>query len=151
VDSAHDSRHGSAVKKGQKALVSNTLGKWLLAGFVCTLFIGVIGFFGLYHLLFRIPLLKLWKPYTIISVLTLTTFGAMYWANNSSFNRLKRRAVLVGAYICSTSIVGIYYAAQAGLMPTKEVVGFSIFMATGLVISSVLAYFIRKRLSQGSG
>jgi hypothetical protein len=131
-----------------RQLSRTSLGKWLLGGFVCALLMGLIGF-GLYHLVFQISLLKLWKPYAIISVLTLATFAAMYRANNSSsFNRTKRRAVVVGAYICSTSIVGIYYAAQAGIMPTNEVVGFSIFMTTGLVISSVLTYFVCKRLSQ---
>src|SRR5438477_10981136 len=94
---------------------SSSLGKWLLGGVLCALMIGLIAFLGLYHLVFRIPLADLWKPYGVISVLTLSTFAAMHWANKSPqpSNRLRRRAVAVGTYMCLTSIVGIYYAAQA--------------------------------------
>jgi hypothetical protein len=110
--------------------------------------IGLIAL-GLYHLVFKIPLADLWRPYGMISVLTLSAFAAMYWANKAAglSDRLKRRAVVVGTYMCLTSIVGIYYAAQARIMPAEDVVGLSIVMTTGIVISSILAYFIRKKLS----
>jgi hypothetical protein len=133
---------------GQPVGSRSSLGKWLVWGVVCVLIIGLIGFFGLYHLVFRIPLVELWKPYALISLLTLPTFAAMYWANKSAFKRLKRRAAVVSVYTCLVSMVGIYYAALAGIMPREEVVGFSIFMTTGLVVSFVLAYFLRKKLDQ---
>jgi hypothetical protein len=113
---------------------TSSLGKWLLGGVLCALVIGLIGFFGLYHLVFGISLANLSKPYGIISVLTLFTFAAMYWANMSSrpSGRLKRRAAVVGAFMCLTSIVGVQYAARAGVMPVEDVVGLSIFMTTGM-------------------
>jgi uncharacterized membrane protein YdjX (TVP38/TMEM64 family) len=77
-------------------------------------------------------------------------FAGMYWANNSSqpSSRPKRRAIVVSIYLCSTAVIGIYYAAQAGIPPAEDLVGFSIFMTIGLVISSILAYFIPKKLSR---
>jgi hypothetical protein len=61
---------------------------------------------------------------------------------------IKRRAVVIGTFMCLMSVVGIYWAAEAEVVPSRDVVGFSIFMTTGLVISSILAYFVRKKLSQ---
>lgn len=127
---------------------SSALRNWLFSGVVCVLLIGLIGF-GLFHIAFRIPSIDLWKAYGFISPLTFFMFAAMYWANKRSrpSDRLRRRVIVMGTYMFLTSIVGIYYAAQAGIMSVEDVVGLSIFMTIGIVISSILAYFIRKKLS----
>jgi len=130
---------------------SSSLGKWLLWGVLCALIIGVIGFFALYHVILRIPIAYLWKPYALIAVVTVLAFAAMYRANSSSqpSSHPPRRAIVVGTYMCLTALIGIYYAAQAGIVPTEELVGFSISTTIVLVISSILTYFITKRRSQG--
>lgn len=110
--------------------------------------IGLIGFYGLFHLMFGIRFSSLWKPYGVVSALTLLMFSAMYWTKRS-YRHLgdnRRRVFLVlGTYMCSTSLVGVYYAAQLGLMPTEDVVPFSVFLTVGLSISCLLAYYMRGR------
>ena len=122
---------------------------WILGGVLCVLLIGIVGFFLIFHLGLRIPLAKLEMPFGIIAVLTLLAFPAMYWANRSDALRhdiLKRRVLVLGAYLVSTSLVEIHYAARAGIMPTEDVAPLSIIMTIGLAISFVSAYFIRKRI-----
>jgi hypothetical protein len=110
--------------------------------------IGLIGFYGLFHLMFGIQFSSLWKPYGVVSALTLLMFSAMYWANKSSRhmgNDGGRVFLVLGTYMCSTSLVGTYYSAQLGLMPTEDVIPFSVFLTAGLSISCLLAYYTRKR------
>ena len=132
--------------EGAKA---SSLKNWILGGLLCVLLIGLLGFYLLFHLGLSIPLAKLEMPYGIIAVLTLLMFPAMYWANGSYAPRhdnLKRRLLVLGAYVVATSLVGIHYVARAGFMPIEDVTPLSIIMTIGLAISFVSAYFIRKRI-----
>lgn len=122
---------------------------WLIGGTMCALFIGLTGFYGLFHLIVGIPLADLWKPYGIVSLLTLVMFTGMFWATEA-YARLndgrKRMIFVLGIYCWSVTMVGAHYGAEFGFLPTADVLPFSTFMTLGLVVSFVAVYYVRKTI-----
>ena len=123
----------------------SSFSRWVLGGLLCSLVHGVGGFYLLYHVGVGIPLAYLWKPYVIISVLTISMFAGICWAaKGPENNRTKRRFIVLGAYMCSTAAIGVHYAAQAGVIADEDAVPFSIVMTIGVAMSMVIAYRLRK-------
>jgi len=127
-----------------------TLSSWIRDCTIAAACLGLVLFYGIGHILRRIPLEKLWGLYGVILVLTLLLAPSMHWAtkrNRRGDPNVKRIACVVDIYLWSVSVVYLRYGVLLGAIALKDVAPILIIITLMVFISFVSSYYGSKKLS----
>ena len=88
--------------------------EWIVNSITLLIGIGLLHFYVLAHLVLRVPMLKVWEPFGIISGPTLLFGPLMYWGN-----RRGRGVWVCGIYLLLLVTDYTHYAMKYGLIDVE--------------------------------
>ena len=109
--------------------------------------IGLVLFYGLFHLGLGIPLASLWRPYAMISAITLLACPSLYWAigdpEHIHDNRKRRIPVLLGYFWAGMVVyihLYIHYGERVGIIESEDEIPVLILATFMLLAGGLIAY-----------
>ena len=62
---------------------AHSLRRWMLGSLAGIAILGPVDLYGFGHLVFHVPVARLWEPFWVLSIPILMLAPSMYWASNS--------------------------------------------------------------------
>ena len=124
---------------------AHSLRRWVLGSLAGIAILGPVDLYGFGHLVFHVPVTRLWEPFWLLSIPILMLAPSMYWASNSQPGlRLKRTMGTAGLFMWLVIVLAIYYSVKFGIIEAEAERPMYIISTLGAGLGTLLAYQVRK-------
>lgn len=125
---------------------------WLWASLGSALLGGLAVFYGLFHLVLGVPLLRLKIPFVLVSILTILLSPFLYQARKhqaqSGGRDVRLYFLIAGPYILLVLLIYVFFAIRTGVLSPDHAVECYSLVILGAILGSAGGYCLHRTLSR---
>jgi len=125
---------------------AHSLRSWVLGSLAGIAILGSVDLYGFGHLVFHVPVARLWEPFWVLSIPILMLAPSMYWASNSQPGlRLTRTMGTAGLLMWLVIVLAIYYTVKFGIIEAEAELPMYIICSLQTGAGVLVAYQVHKK------